>query len=540
MAAFSFNASPLMNATQIILARACEPAIRARIAILFAATGKPLVRISYAEFTGLVNRAAQALVTLGVGRGERVLLLMHDSPLYAASILAVMQVGAVAVPLNTKLAAEDYAFIASDAKPRLLLADDVFANLVTDVRGCRVLFTQGDTEHGTERKQGFAESFTSAVSRASAQAPNLPATAQTSADDPAFWLYSSGTTGRPKAVIHSHRSAAHSSKLLREVVHACEETVVFATSKLFFAFALDNGFFGVIKAGATLVLNQAWAEPETVLQQAEEARPTVFLTVPTLFRRLLALPPARLAVFKTIPWYFTGGERLPDVLAVKWKEVTGHDLLVCYGMSETFCNTLSMRPEAVRLGSCGTPLDGVETRLLSREGEPATPSEPGEPGVLWLKHPSLALRYLHDEPTAKAFDNGWFCTNDQFRVDAEGFWFHEGRADDLLKIAGQWVKPNAVEEAALIPIVREAACVVVPDADGMERLALYVVPNGPELNDRNVTGALRPTLAAALPAHSLPKWIRTVEELPRTPTGKVQRFKLKALLLEELVALPAA
>ena len=512
-----------MNATQTILARANASAIRARTAIHFAASGKPLVRISYAEFTSLVNRAANALIALGAARGDRVLLLLADSPLYAASILAAMQIGAVAVPLNTKLAAADYAFIASDAKAKLLIADNVFASLVTEVRGCRVLYASVGN--------GFDESFTAAVSRASSHAPRVPAT---EANDPAFWLYSSGTTGRPKAVIHSHANAAHSSKLLREIVQAGEGTVVFATSKLFFAFALDNGLLGVLKAGATLVMNEAWAEPETVIQQAEEVRPAVFLTVPTLFRRLLMLPPERLQIFKSISWYFTGGERLPDVLANKWKEITGHDLLVCYGMSETFCNALSMRPDGVRVGSCGMPLGGVETRLLTREGDAVAD---GEPGVLWLRHPALALRYLHDEPTASAFKDGWFCTNDLFRVDADGFWFHEGRADDLLKVAGQWVKPNEVEEAALATAttaVREAACVVVTDSGGMDRLALYVVTGDGAQTDANIDQALRPALAAALPAHSLPKWIRSVDELPRTPTGKVQRFKLKARLIEEL------
>ena len=204
-------------------------------------------------------------------------------------------------------------------------------------------------------------------------------------------------------------------------------------------------------------------------------------------------------------------------------------------MSETFCNTLSMRPDHVRYGSCGAPLAGVETKVLDRDGAPAPA---GEAGVLWLKHPTLAQRYHRDEHNTKAFNDGWFCTNDQFRVELDEagnpHWFHEGRADELLKIAGQWVKPSEVEEVALSYVsqagdtIKEAACIVVTDASGFERLALYVVPAQAGISDAALAQSLRPTLEAKLPSHSLPRWIRGIDELPRTPTGKVQRFKLKA------------
>jgi hypothetical protein len=226
---------------------------------------------------------------------------------------------------------------------------------------------------------------------------------------------------------------------------------------------------------------------------------------------------------------------VPDTVAIRWKEVTGHELLPCHGMSETFCNTFSNRPGEVRQGSCGKPLAGVEPMLLAsgaRPGELFAAAEPvgiNEPGVLWLKHPSLAARYNSAQKTAESFADGWFCTNDLFRVDEDGYWFHEGRGDELLKIAGQWVKPHDVEDAVLAAGVREAACVVVPDADGFERLALYVVPA-----EAGSLEAIEEQARAALPSHSWPKWVRSLEELPRTPTGKVQKFKLKQMLRAEL------
>jgi benzoate-CoA ligase len=169
--------------------------------------------------------------------------------------------------------------------------------------------------------------------------------------------------------------------------------------------------------------------------------------------------------------------------------------------------------------------------LLPRDGRPGAVEPLGveEPGVLWVKHPALALRYNSEQKTAENFADGWFCTNDLFRRDADGYWFHEGRADELLKVAGQWVRPQEVEDAVLNGVVREAACVVVPDTDGFERLALYVVAEGEPDMAQIEEGA-----RAALPQHSWPKWVRALSELPRTPTGKVQKFRLRQMLQAEL------
>jgi benzoate-CoA ligase len=504
-----------LNAAEVILARSMEPAIRMRPAIHF--NGKV---ISYTEFHAMVNRAANTFLGMGVARGERVPLLLNDSPLYAACILGLMKIGAVAIPLNTKLKLEEYAFIAADCGAKWLVHDPMFAGVLGEAAGVRLLPACG-------AKDSMLRRMNTASSHA--------AFAVLEEEDPCFWLYSSGTTGSPKGIIHTQRGAAQTSKLMREVLKIDEGSVVFCTSKLFFAFALDNALLGVIRAGAATVLNEAWADPETVVMQAGSIKPDAFLTVPTFFRRLLQLPEENLAVFKDIPLYATGGERVPDTVAIRWKEVTGHELLPCHGMSETFCNTFSNRPGEVRQGSCGKPLAGVEPMLLAsgaRPGELFAAAEPvgiNEPGVLWLKHPSLAARYNSAQKTAESFADGWFCTNDLFRVDEDGYWFHEGRGDELLKIAGQWVKPHDVEDAVLAAGVREAACVVVPDADGFERLALYVVPA-----EAGSLEAIEEQARAALPSHSWPKWVRSLEELPRTPTGKVQKFKLKQMLRAEL------
>jgi len=445
-----------------------------------------------------------------------VCLLMNDTPLWCAAFLAALMAGAVAIPLNTRLPAKDLRFIVEDCDAALLIHDPSFTALGREIAG------------GRERPRLLAARGADASLEARAQfAAPVSGSFATGGSDPAFWLYSSGTTGRPKAIIHSHANAAQAGKLLREVAGAGPGSVVLATSKLFFAFALDNAFTGVLACGATTVLNEGWPEPETIVAQVARHRPRVFFTVPTFFRRLLALPAKRLRAFAGASINVTGGERLPEAILRQWRATVGTDILVAYGMSETFCNAMSNFPGRQRDGSVGVPLEGVQARILDAQGAEVAP---GEPGVLWVRHPSLALRYKDPEATERAFRDGWFCTGDLFTRDGDGFFTHQGRSDELYRVAGQWVKPSEVEDAVLGDgLARDAACVVVPDRDGFERLALFVVPG----TASPVVAAAQARCAQTLPRHSQPKWIREVTDLPRTATGKVQRFVLRERLLAE-------
>jgi benzoate-CoA ligase len=498
-----------LNASDAILARMRAPARRARPAIRHAGG-----TVTCGEFAEAVARAANALGALGLRRGERVCLLMNDSPRFCAAFLGALKAGAVAIALNTRLAPAELAYIVGDCAARLAIADPEY------------LAVAGAACSGTATRLVPALGPNGSLEAAVAAARPDHASAATHADEPAFWLYSSGTTGKPKAIIHSHASCAHAGKLLREVAGAGEETVVLATSKLFFAYALDNGFTGPLACGGAIVIDESWPTPEAIAANVARYRPNVFFTVPTVMRRLLALPAAEIAAFASIPFVFTAGERLPDAVAARWREAVGTTVLEAYGMSETFCNAFANFPGRRRTGTCGVPLDGVAAKLLDERGQ-----EVGDdaPGVLWVRHPSLALGYKDAAASTRAFRDGWFCTGDLFTRDADGFWSHQGRADELYKIAGQWVKPVELEEAVLADArIREAACVVVPDADGFDRLALFVVGAG--------DGAAQIVAARLdeLPRHARPKWVRMVPELPRTATGKVQRFRLREQLVGEL------
>ena len=468
---------------------------------------------TYGEFALMVNRAGNALAELGVRRGNHVALMLKDSPLYCAAFLGLVKAGAVAIPINPRLSAADYASVLSDAQVKLLIAEREYLPQLERAAGecprLQILPAEGAGDCFKSRLAGASESL---------------AAAATHADDPAFWLFSSGTTGRPKGIVHSHGNCAHAGKLLREALHAGENSVILGTSKLFFAYGLDNAFLGPISLGATTILNSDWPEPEHVLEQAERYRPDIFFSVPTFYRRLLSLGGGRLAPLREIANFYSAGERLPDSIAVAWHDAIGRDIHVCFGMSETFCNAIAFHPGTQRVGATGVLLGNVQVRLIGSDGAEVAA---GEPGVMWVKHPSLALGYNSREATERAFRDGWFCTNDLFIRDATDVFSHQGRADELLRVAGQWVKPAEVEEAVLADSrLIEAACVVAPDGDGFERLALFVV--AARRGEGKALAAARCT--QSLPKHSRPKWIHELSELPKTPTGKIQRYKLRELL----------
>jgi benzoate-CoA ligase len=467
-------------------------------------------RVTYAGLAAQVRRAAGALRARGVRPGERVLLLMRDTPEFAAAWLGAVHAGAVAVALNSKISEADYRHILADSDARLVLADEVVAHARPD------LAADG-------RFALVSASWLNVAAEIEAHAVQ--------AGTPAFYLYSSGTTGRPKGIVHSHEAFRHLGKAF-EAFGLVEGDCVYSTSRLFFAYGLEHGLLAPLALGLTSIISADWPESDTVLGVVSRHRPAALFSVPTVYRRLLAEPRERLEPFRAVRRFVAAGERLSTKLVEQWRQATGAELLNLYGMSETFCACIVTPPQSSDGLRTGMPLPGVEVRLVdARGGEPRE----GEPGVLWVRHPAQAAGYANlPEQTREQFRDGWFCSRDLFVRDALGFFVHQGRSDELVKVAGQWVQPGELEElAGAQSAVGEAACVPVLDADGLERLALFVTSRG------DGGAALRAAADACertLPRYKRPKWVRLVPELPRTATGKVQRFKLRELLERELAS----
>ena len=504
-----------MNAVEALLGAEARARHGARPALISGS-----VETSYAALAEQAARAGGALTALGVRPGDRVLLLMRDTPEFAAAWLGALRAGAVAIALNNKLSEAEYRHILADSGARIVIVEDVFAkarpDLNAELAGAGKLAIAGDDTGG-------APSWRTHASRALV----VPSFAAQS-ESPAFALYSSGTTGRPKGVVHAHRSVLQVGGALRSM-GLDGASRIFSTSKFFFAYGLEHGLLGPLSIGASSILFADWPDVDAVLDIAARHRPHALFSVPTIYRRLVAEPGERLAPLRGVRHFVAAGERLSSKLVEQWKLACGKELLNLYGMSETFCVCL-LTPEGTSDGiRTGVPMEGVQVRLADANGnEP----RPGEPGVLWVKHPAQASGYANlPEQTRAQFQDGWFCTRDVFVRDREGFFVHQGRSDELVKIAGQWVQPGELEEAvAMEAAIAEAACVAVPDDDGLERLALFITARG---NADDAVSAASSACERVLPRHKRPKWIRAVRELPRTATGKVQRYKLREMLERE-------
>jgi benzoate-CoA ligase len=476
---------------------------------------------TYAQLAVQVRRSAGALRELGVQPGDRVLLLMRDTPEFAAAWLGAVRCGAIAVALNNKLSEAEYRHILADSEARLAIVEDRFADARPDLtaelaRDGRVVIAGGGGAGAPpwrERVQVAAEA----------------APFEAAPDTPALALYSSGTTGRPKGIIHAHKGFTCLGNAFR-ALGLGEGERVFTTSRFFFAYGLEHGLLAPLAMGMTAVVCPDWPDTEAVIGLVARHRPIALFSVPTVYRRLLAEPRERLAPFRALRRFVAGGERMSSQLVEQWRLAVGGELLNLYGMSETLCACIMTPPGTSDGVRTGKPMDGVEVRL--RDGQGREPP-PGEPGVLWVRHPAQAAAYANlPQQTREQFRDGWFCSRDMFVRDAQGFFIHQGRSDELMKIAGQWVQPGELEEvAALEPAVSEAACVPVVDDDGLERLALFVTARADAEAAREAAAA---ACERSLPRHKRPKWVRAVPELPRTATGKVQRYRLREMLEREL------
>ena len=494
----------MLNAAGALLDEAVREGHGARPA-LRTSTGE----VSYADLLAQVQRAAAGLRARGMGRGDRVGLLLPDGLAWAATFLGAVRIGAVAMPLNTRLPGAGLVSLFADARPRVLVADP------------SLLAELGDTVTA-----GIPHVLSFDALRAPEGASVAPE--PVGPDAMAVWMYTSGTTGTPKAAIHLHRNLVAGHHYAQSIVGLRADDRVLATSRLFFAYALGNALLNPLLARATACLTAEWPTAETLGALLREHRPTLLFSVPTFYARVLAAGVTADAM-ASVRACVSAGERLPAEVYRAWLERFGLEILDGIGATETIFMVLSSRAGASRPGTTGGPVPGSEARLLDAEGRPVAA---GQQGVLWVKTPSVAAGYWgRPEDTRRAFDGEWFRFGDVYYVAADGHWVHCGRQDDLFKVAGQWVIPSEVEAVALRhPGVLEAGLVGAEEGTGLIKPFLFVVPR-PEAGDAaQLTAELGERLAREVPTYARPREVRVVAELPRTTTGKLQRHLLRRLV----------
>jgi benzoate-CoA ligase len=474
---------------------------------------------SYAELSDRVARMAAVFEQLGVKQDQRVLLCLTDTRDFPTVFLGAIRVGVIPVPLNTLLTADDYAWILHNSG-----ANAVFVSAELADKWQAIAASEPHV-HFVTSEGGTQPLLWADLEALLAKAEAAPLPASTHRDDTAFWLYTSGSTGRPKGATHIHGSMRLTANLYGIGTAGIRASdVVFSVAKLFFAYGLGNALTFPFAAGATVVLFNGRATPEAISALLEQHRVTVLGGVPTFFAGWLAsdppaLPDLRLAL--------SAGEALPAHIGEAFHQRFGADVLDGLGSTEMLHIFVSQRPGSVRFGCSGQVVDGYQVRVVGDDGHVVAP---GEIGNLQVCGPTTATGYWRNrEKSLATFQGEWTVTGDKYVVDAEGWLTYSGRADDMLKVGGIYVSPIEVEEAlASHPDVLEAAVVGAEDADSLIKPFAYVV-----LHHAVEPG---PTLQAALQAHvkdrlapyKYPRWIEFVDDLPKTATGKIQRFRLRA------------
>jgi benzoate-CoA ligase len=485
-------------------------------------------RLSYGELEQRVRRLAAGLRALGIRREERVLLLMQDCTDWPVSFLGAIYAGLVPVAVNSLLTADDYAYMLENSRAQAVLVSGALLPALT------AAMTRSDHEVGkvvVSRPIAPLHPAEVELELFLQQHPPANKPAGTGPDDPAFWLYSSGSTGRPKGTVHSHANPYWTAELYgKGVLDLRENDVCFSAAKLFFAYGLGNGLSFPMSVGATTVLMPERPTPEATfkrwLGQAEAqqgVRPTVFFGAPTGFAGMLANPqlPQREAV--ALRLVSSAGEALPAELGERFKRHFGVDIVDGIGSTEMLHIFLSNRPERVRYGTTGWPVPGYRVELRGDDGAAVAD---GEPGDLYIHGPSAAMMYWGNRAkTRDTFQGGWTKSGDKYVRNPDGSYTYSGRSDDMLKVSGIYVSPFEVE-ATLVqhPAVLEAAVIGKEDAEGLVKTKAFVVLKaGASADEAELKAFVKDRLAP----YKYPRFIEFVTDLPKTATGKIQRFKLR-------------
>lgn len=491
---------------------------------------------TYREVQQAVDRAANVLREWRCKPGDRVLIALPDSLDFVAAFFGVAKIGAIAVPVNSLGRAADYAHYLGDTGARMAIVHkSAFSEWSESTwpAALEVVAIAGECASEThDRERAMAENPRARTllcwEEQCERAPSQCATHRTEAKDPAFFLYTSGSGGTPKAAIHRHEDMVHTSRGYAQAVLGLRaDDITYSVSKLFFAYGLGNGMYFPFSVGASTVLDPAKPKPERTAEQLRKYRPTVFFSVPTFFASLLREAERGLDIdCSSVRMAVSAGETLPAEIFRQFKRKFGVEILDAIGSTEMLHMFLASRPGQAREGSCGMEVPGCRARILSDEGLEVPR---GEIGNLWVRGGAAFSGYWKiEELTARTKKDGWVLTGDKFICDRDGYFHYCGRADDMMKVAGMWVSPGEVENALLAhPAIAEVAVVGQAGENGLVHPAAFVVLKKGVETGGDLAQGIRDWLRKKMVPYKCPQTVQFVENLPKTATGKIQRFRLR-------------
>jgi len=482
----------------------------------------PNETLTYAELATRCNRMANLLATYAIPREARVALLLLDTVDFPVAFWGAIKAGVIPVALNTLLTAEQYTYILGDSRAKALFVSAQLLPVVQPILG-KLPFLKHVFVSGGEAPP-FALPFRGELQH---QATTFE-TADTCSDETAFWLYSSGSTGMPKGTRHVHSSPMETARLCGQgCLGVREDDLVYSAAKLFFAYGLGNAMSFPMSVGATSVLLPDRPTPELVFRTLKQHQPTVFFGVPTLYAAMLAFPQGtpdnssqrlRLCV--------SAGEALPAEVGKAFRDKFGVDILDGVGSTEMLHQYVCNSPGKVRYGTSGKAIPGYEIRLVDEQGKDVADGEVGE----MLVHGSSAAEGYWNQldKSRSTFEGGWTRSGDKYIRDADGYYTYQGRTDDMFKVSGIWVSPFEVESALIShDAVLEAAVVPREDTDGLLKPMAYIVLKPGKTAGNGLQDTLKEHVKAKAGPWKYPRWIELVDSLPKTATGKIQRFKLR-------------
>jgi benzoate-CoA ligase family protein len=479
--------------------------------------------VTYRQLFERVNRAGNALKKMGVRQEERVGLLLKDTPEFPYCFFGGVKIGAVPVPINTMLKSYEYEYVLNDSRARVLVVSEALLPQILAIgkeklRYLNTIVVFGNAPKGMESLQQLLDDSSPELE------PEL-----TTKDDPAFWLYSSGSTGFPKGCVHLHHDMVVCAELYaKNILKITENDRFFSVAKMFFAYGMGNGLYFALAVGATSILWPGSPSPPNIFSVIEKHRPTLFFSVPSNYSTLLSYQREGGPDFdlSTVRYAVSAGEALPATLFHRFKERFGVEILDAIGSTEALNMFIANRPGAVRPGSSGQIMPGYEARIVDENGQDVPD---GEIGSLLIKGDSVCAYYWNQhEKTKDTIQGHWIRTGDKYYRDPDGYYWYVGRNDDMMKVKGMWVSPIEIESVLMEhPMVQEAAAIGNTDGNQLVRPTAYVVLKHGTNNTPQMIEEIRQHVLGKLAAYKCPQIFEVVTELPKTATGKIQRYKLR-------------